>query len=344
MNLTKLSRPCSHFGITIFEQEEGKRGIPLYQTWHIVNSITLYHIKSQSIMSYQTVSHPIILSYQIVTSYSILSYPIVSYPILSYLITSHQTTTYQIHRHHYITTTLQTAIWNWMDVWIYQKDKQCWTLHMIKSPFYHSRPISGCTCCHHNMYNILWYHILCWFMYNFVVTYYWLLISPNKKHSCSSSDANYGNSKNYTILRKLRRQLVTDAETNCFETAHVSPHVTLWCLINVVWTCLFVNWKVWNCFTTKMTKLASFLILFSLVFGQIEGDDVFRFANVFGSHMVLQQAPKRSSIWGYGEVGQEVVVLFSGEMYRSFVTEKTEGNVWCNSLMYSFGNKWWNYL
>ena len=43
-----FSRPCSHFGI-IFEQEEGKCGIPLYQTWHIVNSITLYHFTSHSI-------------------------------------------------------------------------------------------------------------------------------------------------------------------------------------------------------------------------------------------------------------------------------------------------------
>ena len=42
MNLTKFSPPCSHFGI-IFEQEEGKRGIPLYQTWHIVNSIIVSH-------------------------------------------------------------------------------------------------------------------------------------------------------------------------------------------------------------------------------------------------------------------------------------------------------------
>ena len=48
MNLTKFSWPRSHFGI-IFEQEEGKRGIPLYQTWHIVNSITLYHFTSHSI-------------------------------------------------------------------------------------------------------------------------------------------------------------------------------------------------------------------------------------------------------------------------------------------------------
>ena len=57
-------RPCSHFGITIFEQEEGKRGIPLYQTRHIVNSITLYHITSHSVLSYHMVSHPIKLSYQ----------------------------------------------------------------------------------------------------------------------------------------------------------------------------------------------------------------------------------------------------------------------------------------
>ena len=48
MNLTKFSRPCNHFGI-IFEQEEGKHGIPLYQTWHIVNSITLYHFTSHGI-------------------------------------------------------------------------------------------------------------------------------------------------------------------------------------------------------------------------------------------------------------------------------------------------------
>ena len=61
----KFSWPCNHFGITIFEQEEGKRGISLYQTWHIINSITLYHITSHSFLSYHMVSHPIKLSYQI---------------------------------------------------------------------------------------------------------------------------------------------------------------------------------------------------------------------------------------------------------------------------------------
>ena len=81
MNLTQLSRPCSHFGITIFEQG-GKRGIPLYHTWHIANSNTLYHITSHSIMSYHTALHSI-------TSHPILPYSIVSYPILSYHITPH---------------------------------------------------------------------------------------------------------------------------------------------------------------------------------------------------------------------------------------------------------------
>ena len=68
MNLTKFSIPCSHFRITIFEQEEEKRGIPLYQTWHIVNNITLYHITSHSILSYQMVSHSIKLSYHLYTT------------------------------------------------------------------------------------------------------------------------------------------------------------------------------------------------------------------------------------------------------------------------------------
>ena len=44
-NIAKLPRAaCSHF--RIFVQEEGKRGIAMYQTWHIVHSITLYHFTS----------------------------------------------------------------------------------------------------------------------------------------------------------------------------------------------------------------------------------------------------------------------------------------------------------
>ena len=64
------------------------------------DSITLYHITSHSIMSYQMVFHPIILLYQIASPH-IPSYYILLCPILSYPITSHQTTTYQIHHYHY---------------------------------------------------------------------------------------------------------------------------------------------------------------------------------------------------------------------------------------------------
>ena len=74
MNLTKLSRHCSHFGITVFEQEEEKRRIPLYQTWHIVNSITSYHFTSHSILSYHMVSHRIKLSYQIASAHIVAMY------------------------------------------------------------------------------------------------------------------------------------------------------------------------------------------------------------------------------------------------------------------------------
>ena len=53
----------------------------------------------------------------------------------------------------------------------------------------------------------------------------------------------------------------------------------------------------------------------------VQGKSVsgFRFANIFGNHMVLQQAPKRATVWGFGEIGQEVLVTFAGDMYRSFI-------------------------
>ena len=82
-------------------QEEEKRGIPLYQTWHIVNnSITHYstcHIKWYLILSYYhtKLHHPS----PHVPSYPIILCPLLSYPILSYHIRSN----YNIsnHRHHY---------------------------------------------------------------------------------------------------------------------------------------------------------------------------------------------------------------------------------------------------
>ena len=61
-----------------------------------------------------------------------------------------------------------------------------------------------------------------------------------------------------------------------------------------------------------------FLILF---FGSSENSSVFRFANIYGSHMVLQKAPQRAIIWGFGEIGQEALLTAAGEVYRSLVSQ-----------------------
>ena len=67
-------------------------------------------------------------------------------------------------------------------------------------------------------------------------------------------------------------------------------------------------------------KCACFLIFTVFILGSSEGAPVFRFANIYGSHMVLQQAPRRATIWGFGEVGLEVELTAAGEVYRSLIT------------------------
>lgn len=38
----------------------------------------------------------------------------------------------------------------------------------------------------------------------------------------------------------------------------------------------------------------------------------FRFASYYGDHMVLQKAPERAVLWGYGPDDTEVTVFLSG--------------------------------
>ena len=91
-----------------------------------------------------------------------------------------------------------------------------------------------------------------------------------------------------------------------------------------------------------------FLILF---FGSSDSSSVFRFANIYGSHMVLQKAPQRAIIWGFGEVGQEVLLTAADEVYRSIIIEgklveltRMVVQFWlvsdCLHLFPNFGNKW----
>lgn len=41
-------------------------------------------------------------------------------------------------------------------------------------------------------------------------------------------------------------------------------------------------------------------------------DGKFRFASYYGDHMVLQKAPERAVLWGYGPDDSEVTVSLSG--------------------------------
>lgn len=43
----------------------------------------------------------------------------------------------------------------------------------------------------------------------------------------------------------------------------------------------------------------------------------FRFANFYGDHMVLQQAPRRAIVWGFGNVGQSVMLSLNGKVYTT---------------------------
>ena len=51
----------------------------------------------------------------------------------------------------------------------------------------------------------------------------------------------------------------------------------------------------------------------------------FRFANIYGDHMVLQMKPFSPLVWGFGEIGQTVDVTLGDEVQKTEVVkgEKT---------------------
>ena len=59
----------------------------------------------------------------------------------------------------------------------------------------------------------------------------------------------------------------------------------------------------------------------SITFADVE----FRFSSVYGDHMVLQQAPKQAIVWGYGEIGQRVVLRLRNKSYHAQVSSRQEG-------------------
>lgn len=57
--------------------------------------------------------------------------------------------------------------------------------------------------------------------------------------------------------------------------------------------------------------------------------NVFRFASNYGDHMVLQRAPSRAIIWGFGEYGTNVTLIFLNKYYNNKVFYNTHGlKIW----------------
>lgn len=79
--------------------------------------------------------------------------------------------------------------------------------------------------------------------------------------------------------------------------------VSKFCTIFLVLEATFFTSNV--CAFSKMVKLES----------------VFRFANIYGDHMVLQMKPFSAMVWGFGEIGQTVDVKLGGEVQTTEVVE-----------------------
>ena len=52
---------------------------------------------------------------------------------------------------------------------------------------------------------------------------------------------------------------------------------------------------------------------------QVNSSSVFRFANIYGDHMVLQMKPFSAMVWGFGQIGQKVVVHLESEIQTTEV-------------------------
>ena len=70
------------------------------------------------------------------------------------------------------------------------------------------------------------------------------------------------------------------------------------------------------------------LLILQFVFHLVKTNDEFRFANQYGDHMVLQRAPFRSILWGYGVAGATVHIRLLNEernIYDVYEIQVKEG-------------------
>ncbi|MCJ8733554.1 hypothetical protein PDJAM_G00224870 [Pangasius djambal] len=63
-------------------------------------------------------------------------------------------------------------------------------------------------------------------------------------------------------------------------------------------------------------------------FGNLSVGDEFRFASYYGQHMVLQRAPEKAVVWGYGTTGAEVQISLAGPQNEQVNSVPVLDGIW----------------
>ncbi|XP_026143438.1 sialate O-acetylesterase isoform X2 [Carassius auratus] len=79
----------------------------------------------------------------------------------------------------------------------------------------------------------------------------------------------------------------------------------------------------------KMLTTVTFSLLLN-AFASVLSAEVFRFSSYYGNHMVLQRAPAKAVVWGFGKNGAKVVLSLSG-FQEEFSTTVING-IWRTTL------------
>ena len=68
----------------------------------------------------------------------------------------------------------------------------------------------------------------------------------------------------------------------------------------------------------------------------ILGNGTPRFANYFQDHMVLQRAPQRAIVWGFGDVGKPIILRLNNQIYTTVTdlksTDGQNASIWSVTL------------
>ncbi|KAG9348532.1 hypothetical protein JZ751_002268, partial [Albula glossodonta] len=77
-----------------------------------------------------------------------------------------------------------------------------------------------------------------------------------------------------------------------------------------------------------MFRLLLLLILSVVAPWNAHALDVFRFASYYGDHMVLQKAPERAVLWGFGVDGSKVIFSLEGEQQNKRGVAYVQNGTW----------------